>query len=215
MGCRVKGMTTQEYRASYDYRREYFKQNPGLFNCIWFCSQCGRPLFGKKMVVVDHIRPLNKGGINHVSNCTSCCEKCNAAKSDIVDGRMYRGYAYKGFETLMSKANKGVGAAATLGVGLAAGAVQGVAKTGTKAAKLGVKAGAKGVELGTRGVFGLLGVAFRLVLKLTGAALKIVTFPLRTGSLLSRMIFLAIYTLLVLYFLDNNTSLLEAWTGTL
>ena len=210
MGCRVKGMTTQEYRASYDYRREYFKRNPGLFNCIWFCSQCGKPLIGRKMVVVDHIRPLNKGGLNHVSNCTACCEKCNSAKSDIVDGRMYKGYIFKFFESLGSGATKGVGAAAALGIGLTAGAVRGVSRAGAKTAK----AGAKGAGILGRGLFGIIGWVFGLVFKLIGVALKLVTVPLRCGTLLSRLMFLAIYTLLIMHFLGQNTTLLNAWLMT-
>ena len=129
MGCRVKGMTTQEYRASYDYRREYFKQNPGLFGCVWFCSQCYKPLIGPKNVVVDHIIPLNKGGKNHVSNCTACCKACNSSKSDIVDGRVIKGQLFKLAEVTASRANRGAGAAASLGIGLAMGA----ASTATKA----------------------------------------------------------------------------------
>lgn len=35
------------WRESNDYRSEYFKKNPGLLGCIWFCSQCGVPLKGK------------------------------------------------------------------------------------------------------------------------------------------------------------------------
>lgn len=208
MGCRVKGMTTQEYRASYDYRREYFKQNPGLFNCIWFCSQCGKPLFGKKNVVVDHIRPLNKGGLNHVSNCTSCCEKCNAAKSDIVDGRMYKGYAYKVVETIGSKATKGVGAAAALGVGLTAGAVKGAANivTGKK-----TKGKTRSKKKRSFSLFGLVGGLVALCFKVIGIALKVVTVPLRCGTILSRLIFLALYVLLAMHFLGENTTLLNAW----
>lgn len=193
MGCRVKGMSTQDYRASYDYRKEYFKQNPGLFGCVWFCSQCFRPLIGKKNVVIDHIRPLNKGGRNHVSNCTACCVKCNSAKSDIVDGRMYRGYVFKAFESTFFRANKGVGAAAALGAGLTMGAASAVARTGTRATK-------RTAHFGFRAVRGLV-----------GTALGAVTFPLRKGSFLSRLLFLAVYTLGILYLLQQYTHLLDAW----
>ena len=193
MGCRVRGMTTQEYRASYNYREEYFKQNPGLFGCVWFCSQCFKPLIGKKNVVVDHIRPLNKGGRNHVSNCTACCRECNAAKSDIVDGRMYRGYVFKAFESTASKANKGVGAAAALGVGLTAGAASAVMRTGAKATKSTAR-------------FGL-----HTGLRLLGSVLKAATFPIRRGSITSRLLFLAIYALGAVYLLSQYTDLLSAW----
>ena len=193
MGCRVRGMTTKEYRASYNYREEYFKKNPGLFGCIWFCSQCFKPLIGKQNVVVDHIRPLNKGGLNHVSNCTACCQKCNSAKSDIVDGRMYKGYVFKFFESNLFRANRGVGAAAGLGVGLAAAT-----------ASAGVRAGSKVAKHTARG-------GFRLVGSLLKSCVGVLTFPLRKGSFLSRLVFLAIYAVLVLYFLSSNTNVLNAW----
>lgn len=193
MGCRVRGMTTQEYRASYNYREEYFKKNPGLFGCIWFCSQCFKPLIGRHNVVVDHIRPLNKGGLNHVSNCTACCQKCNSAKSDIVDGRMYKGYVFKFFESNLFRANRGVGAAAGLGVGLAAAT-----------ASAGVRAGGKVAKHTARGGSKVLGGLIK-------AGLGAVTFPLRKGSFLSRLSFLAIYVVLILYFLSTHTNVLDAW----
>lgn len=200
MGCRVSGMSTQEYRASYNYREEYFKRNPGLFGCIWFCSQCFRPLFGKSQVVIDHIVPLNKGGLNHVSNCTACCRKCNAEKSDIVDGRVVRGKIFKVVEQSFSNVNRGVGGAAKLGVGLTAAGIAAGTRLGTHAGKSVVKGGVKGS-------FKLFGVGFRLL----GVGLKALTFPLRKGSLVSRLVFLGIYALIVMYFLQQNTDLLSAW----
>lgn len=200
MGCRVRGMTTQEYRASYDYRREYFKRNPGLFGCIWFCSQCYKPIFGKQNVVIDHIVPLNKGGLNHVSNCTACCRKCNAEKSDTVDGRVIKGKIFKVFEQSFSNVNRGVGGVAKLGVGLTAAGV-------SAGARLGGSAGRSVLKSGARGVFGIVGLGFKLL----GFGLKTVTFPLRNGSFISRLLFLAIYTMLIMYFLQNNTDLLDAW----
>lgn len=193
MGCRVKGMTVQEYRRSYDYRTEYFKQNPGLFGCIWFCSQCYRPLIGKKNVVVDHIRPLNKGGINHVSNCTAICQACNSAKSDTVDGRVIKGKVFKVFESTASKANRGIGAVATLGVAATVSAVSGTARVGGKVVK-------KTAHFGLSTIF-----------KIVKGALGAITFPLRRGGKMSRLCFVVIYTLIILYFLSTKTSLLDAW----
>lgn len=200
VGCRVKGMTTQEYRASYNYREEYFKRNPGLFGCIWFCSQCYRPLFGRDQVVIDHIVPLNKGGKNHVSNCTACCRKCNAEKSDKVDGRVIKGQVFKVFEQSFSNANRGVGGIAKLGVGLTAGAIN-------AGATVGVKAGKATVRAGTRGAGKLTRLAFRVL----GGVVKMLTFPLRKGSFLSRLVFLGIYVLVAMYYLQENTTLLNAW----
>lgn len=201
MGCRIRGMDVQEYRASYNYRAEYFKRNPGLFGCIWFCSQCYKPLFGKQNVVIDHIVPLNKGGLNHVSNCTACCRKCNSEKSDIVDGRVIKGKVFKVFEQSFSNMNRGVGGVAKLGVGLTAAGVSAGARLG---GKVGKAAGRAAVKSGTRGTLGIF--------KLFGAGIHALTFPLRKGTLLSRLLFLIVYALLIVYFLQKYTSVLDAWT---
>lgn len=193
MGCRVKGMSTQEYRRSYDYRRHYFEKNPGVFGCVWFCSQCYKPLFGKKNVYVDHIVPLNKGGLNHVSNCTAICFDCNSAKSDIVDGRVIKGKIFKLFESNASRMTRGAGAVVGIGMGLTAGAASLVTRKGVKAA-------------GVASRFGI-----KSVFKLVGMALGIVSFPLRKGSISSRFCFLAIYALAIMYFLSENTTILNAW----
>lgn len=203
MGCRVPGMSTQEYRRSYNYRSEYFKQNPGLFGCIWFCSQCYKPLFGKKNVVIDHIVPLNKGGRNHVSNCTAICRKCNSSKSDIVDGRVIKGKIFKVFESATSKANKGVGAFASLGVGLSASAVSGAARLGAGAVRGSARTG--GHLIGRVFSFG-----FRTIKNVVKGACKVITFPFR-GSLLTRLCFLMIYILIIMYFLTEKTHLFDAW----
>lgn len=74
---------SQKKRSKLDYRREYFKHNPGLFGSIWFCSQCGRPLIGKSNVEVDHIVPLNSvAGRNKRYNLVAICSECNKKKSD-------------------------------------------------------------------------------------------------------------------------------------
>lgn len=55
---KTQGMTySQKKRASFNYRNEYFKKNPGIYGNIWFCSQCGKILIGKHNVVIDHIVP--------------------------------------------------------------------------------------------------------------------------------------------------------------
>lgn len=204
MGCRVKGMTTQEYRRSYNYRDAYFRANPGIFGCVWFCSQCFKPLFGKKNVYVDHIVPLNKGGRNHESNCTAICFKCNRDKSDKVDGRVIKGKVFKIFESTTSKANKGVGAIAGLGVGLTAGAVSGAAHLGGSVVRGTARAGA-------RGTVGLVGLTLRSAAKVVSTAASIVTLPIRKGTFLSRLCFVGIYALAVMYFLQEHTAILDAW----
>lgn len=204
MGCRVKGMSVQDYRRSYDYRGEYFKKNPGLFGCIWFCSLCHKPLIGKKNVEVDHIRPLNKGGLNHVSNCTACCRECNRSKSDIVDSRMYKEYTFKAFESMASTANRGVGGAAMLGVGLLTGTASATVNLGTK--------GTKGaIKLGGKGIFKLVGLVLNLgfsVVKLCG---RVVLFPIANGSFLSRLMFLLLYALFAMHYGAQYTDIFNAW----
>lgn len=183
------GERLKEYRQSYNYRSEYFKRNPGIFGCIWFCSQCFRPLIGRKNVVIDHIVPLSRGGRNHVSNCTAICQKCNRAKSDKIDGRIVRGGIYKMFESTLFRGQRGVGAAAGLTVGLTAATVSG------------------GTKLGV----GILGRTLGLAGKILETSVKIVFFPIRKGNVISRLFFLALYVLGALYLLSEYTTLLDAW----
>lgn len=183
------GERLKEYRQSYNYRSEYFKRNPGLFGCVWFCSQCFKPLIGKKNVVIDHIVPLSRGGRNHVSNCTAICQKCNRDKSDKVDGRVIRGGVFKMFESTLFKGQRGVGAAAGLTVGLTAATVSGGARLG----------------------FGVVGRTLRLAGKAVATTAKIAFFPIRKGTVVSRLFFFALYVLGTLYLLSTYTSLLDAW----
>lgn len=187
------GEKLKEYRESYDYRREYFKRYPGLFGHIWFCSQCGKPLIGKKNVYVDHIKPLSKGGRNHVSNCTSICFKCNRDKSDKVDYRVAKGYMFKLFESATAGATRGVGGAAMLGVGLTAGATRGAFRAGRW------------------GVTRIGGTVLRGAGSIIKGTIGAVTFPLRKGSAVSRIAFIALYTLAILYVLKTYTNVLDAW----
>lgn len=80
--CTLLMTKTQQKRARYDYRTNYFKRNPGLFGKIWFCSQCHKILIGRHNVQVDHIWALGAGGINRVFNTAAICAKCNRKKSD-------------------------------------------------------------------------------------------------------------------------------------
>lgn len=195
------GMSTQEYRASFPYRKEYFKQNPGLFNCIWFCSQCGKPLFGRKNVQVDHIVPLNKGGENAVRNCTAICRKCNAAKSDKDDRILIaRGKRFKFFERNASRLNKGLGAVLMTSVAASSMAVNTTEKVVGGTAKVATKAGK-----------GVLRVGCKTAWKAMKTCLKALTLPLRKGTLMSRLISLAVYAFGIYYLLSRYTSVLDAW----
>lgn len=101
---KIQGMTySQKKRASFNYRNEYFKKNPGIYGNIWFCSQCGKILIGKHNVVIDHIMPLNNvAGVNRTFNTVAICQKCNSSKSDSVDYRVVKGYLAKLFEVFTS-----------------------------------------------------------------------------------------------------------------
>lgn len=101
---KTQGMTySQKKRASFNYRNEYFKKNPGIYGNIWFCSQCGEILIGKHNVVIDHIMPLNNvAGVNRTFNTVAICQKCNSSKSDSVDYRVVKGYLAKLFEVFTS-----------------------------------------------------------------------------------------------------------------
>ena len=101
---KTQGMTySQKKRASFNYRNEYFKKNPGIYGNIWFCSQCGKILLGKHNVVIDHIMPLNNvAGVNRTFNTVAICQKCNSSKSDSVDYRVVKGYLAKLFEVFTS-----------------------------------------------------------------------------------------------------------------
>ena len=82
---------TQLKRAAYNYRAEYFKRNPGLFGCIWFCSQCHKMLIGRKNVQVDHIWALGAGGINRKINIVAICATCNKKNSDNLGVYLVKG----------------------------------------------------------------------------------------------------------------------------
>lgn len=193
---------TQAKRAAYPYREMYFKKNPGIFGCIWICSQCYKPIFGKQNVVIDHIIPLAKGGRNHVSNCTACCRTCNSRKSDKVDYRVVKGKIFKMVESNAYRAQRGVGAVAMLGLASAASVarlpVAGVTTVAGSAGGLAVN--------------GIKGVIRFTLFKAIPSVIKGVLFPVTHGSVVSRLFFVGLYAMIVLFFLRDNTSLLNAWT---
>ena len=113
MPKKKKMSKTQRKRAAYDYRYHYFKKYPGLIHGhLWFCSQCGKPLWNRSSVQVDHILALGAGGVNRVINTVAICGKCNLKKSDKVGFLGYyvfRGYAAKAVEVTMFNASKLIG----------------------------------------------------------------------------------------------------------
>lgn len=92
---------SQRKRASFNYRASYFEHNPGLFHCIWFCSQCHKPLIGKKHVEVDHIVPLAGAGINRTFNTVAICHKCNQRKKAKAGLYSVNGAISKVFEKII------------------------------------------------------------------------------------------------------------------
>lgn len=97
---------SQRKREAYNYRAAYFDRNPGLFGCIWFCSQCGMPMFGRDNVQVDHIIPLAGMGINRTINTVAICPKCNREKSDKVGKYAVKGVFAKICEVVLFTAQK-------------------------------------------------------------------------------------------------------------
>ena len=86
--------------------KAYFEKNPGLFGCIWFCSQCGIPMFGKDNVQVDHIIPLAGLGINRTINTVAICPRCNREKSDKCGKYAVKGVIAKFFEATLFSIQK-------------------------------------------------------------------------------------------------------------
>lgn len=54
-----------------------------LKRCGFNCSYCGWPAEATPLVI-DHIRPLSKGGSNDESNLTAACWRCNLGKGATV-----------------------------------------------------------------------------------------------------------------------------------
>ena len=112
----------KHWRDSTDYRSEFFRKNPGLVGCIWFCAYCGVPLKGKHRVQVDHVVPpslvsrktyrrgrlvkntsLLSRTLNSSMNLVAACPKCNLTKSDRVGLITTRGIVGKITQTITSK----------------------------------------------------------------------------------------------------------------
>lgn len=61
-----------------DMRLAVYKKDNGT------CDMCGKPLDVDNFTV-DHIVPLNRGGINDMSNYRCLCDRCNKWKGDSLD----------------------------------------------------------------------------------------------------------------------------------
>ena len=58
-------------------RFEVFKRDS--FKCQW----CGKSPDQDKVLQVDHIDPVSKGGTNEITNLITSCKDCNSGKSNI------------------------------------------------------------------------------------------------------------------------------------
>jgi hypothetical protein len=117
-------VAVDSWRDSYNYRAEYFKRNPGLMGCVYFCAYCFKPLFSRKEVQIDHIYPPSrhvkdrdriydrKGNLisntsflartlNCSFNTVASCADCNKRKSDSVGLITVRGYVSKFFGSVV------------------------------------------------------------------------------------------------------------------
>lgn len=96
-----------KYERSTDYRRQFFKNNKGIFGGgNFFCSYCGKLITPQRMTV-DHLIPVNKvkkkgfarfmmkirgiNNINDLNNLIPSCSSCNSRKSDKMGLWIIRG----------------------------------------------------------------------------------------------------------------------------
>jgi len=85
-----------KYQRGNHYRYEYFRKHKGLFGRgIYFCPYCGRAMFNRKKIQIDHIRSIHRvqrsrslqrkyglyqNGVNDDSNLVASCYRCNGQK---------------------------------------------------------------------------------------------------------------------------------------
>ena len=49
------------------------------------CTLCGQTADDGVKLVVDHIKPVSKGGLTEMENLRTLCDRCNSGKSDLWD----------------------------------------------------------------------------------------------------------------------------------
>ena len=103
----------KRYDRSSDYRRNFFKNNPGLFGTDKYqCVYCGR-IKSKRKIQVDHHIPVHRvkrfgigrllmkmkniNDINSIKNLVPACEKCNKKKSSKMGLWLIKGVVGKHF----------------------------------------------------------------------------------------------------------------------
>ena len=92
---------TKNLTRSNNYREKYFESNKGYAIptrpqlTVYFCPYCGKAMFDKKKIAVDHIHSVRRvqytkklrerfkalpDGVNDLSNLVACCPSCNRRK---------------------------------------------------------------------------------------------------------------------------------------
>ena len=70
--CRAPNMVRK--KLSTRVRFEVLRRNK------FCCSYCGKAAVDGYRLVIDHIKPVSKGGTNDIDNLTASCDDCNSGK---------------------------------------------------------------------------------------------------------------------------------------
>lgn len=106
-------MVNKKYERSTDYRKNFFKNNSGLFGSDKYqCVYCGK-IRDKKKIQVDHHIPVHKvkkfglgrilmkikniNNINSTKNLVPACQKCNQRKGSKMGLWLIKGIVGKHF----------------------------------------------------------------------------------------------------------------------
>ena len=73
----------RSYRQENSLRRRLKRQL--LRESYNFCGYCGGK-FNHKVLTIDHIVPVSKGGLTELHNLVLCCARCNGTKRDMTPG---------------------------------------------------------------------------------------------------------------------------------
>ena len=85
----------RKLKRSHNYRQRFFEANPGWRGKYYICPYCGRIMWNKAKISVDHIYSVRRvqftphlrerfsalvDGVNDPSNLVACCKRCNSRK---------------------------------------------------------------------------------------------------------------------------------------
>lgn len=102
--CRVEGEVFNVKRGNYFATKEkaeekleeiiyigkYKARKKDKRTNTWKCAYCGKVIYNKADVTVDHITPKSRGGKTTDDNLTICCKSCNTLKSSKTKERYVR-----------------------------------------------------------------------------------------------------------------------------